>query len=171
MENDAVKEQKTIMQFYGALVASLLCNFVPIAVVQGFGFCLFLVVLIAAYIYKARASLDSLLYNHMTYLIGTIWVGSTLIVIGMGIASYWVYSEGDHTLIQQMMNNLNNGVMMSEAQMHDLFMNYIHQNKMLLIKATACTIGPGMLYFIYRISLALNRASNGYRLAKPASWI
>lgn len=164
-------DQKTIMQFYAAFVASILCNFVPMAIVQGFGLCLFLAVMIAAYIYKARSPLDSLLYNHMTYLIGTIWIGSFLLLIGMAIATYWVYNKGDHTLIMSFMDSVNSGVVPTPDQMEGVMMQYIQVNKALLITATLSTIGPGMLYIIYRTVYAMTRASKGYRLAKPAGWL
>lgn len=168
---NAGKEQKTIVQFYAAFAASILCNFVPLAVVQLFGLSLLLAVLIAAYIYKARAALDSLTYNHMTYLIGTIWAGSTLLLIGMAVATYWVYAQGDHTLIYTLMENLNAGVPPSPAQIEGIMSQYIQTNKQLLITATIATVSPGMIYMIYRTFCGLTRASKGYRLAKPAGWL
>jgi uncharacterized membrane protein len=164
------KEQKTIMNLYGAFAASIICNFIPLAVVQGFGICLLLIVLIAAYIYKARAKLDSLTYNHTTYLIGTIWVSSFLLLIGMMTASYWVYMKGDHTLIQNLMAATNSGIVPTPDDMEATLRGYIHQNMKLLITATATTIGPGMIYMIYRTVCGLSRASKGYRMAKPAGW-
>lgn len=163
------KEQKTIMQFYAAFAAAVVFNFVPLAVAQLFGVCLILAVMIGAYIYRARAKLDSLAYNHMTYLIGTIWVSSFMLVIGLAVATYWVYAQGDHSLIEPFIADMSSGTVDAarlESAMHD----YIRANMKLLITATLATMAPGVLYLVYRTAVGITRAGRGYRIAKPAAW-
>lgn len=164
------KEQKTIVQLYAVFSAGILMNFIPSAVVQIFALCLLIVVLIAAYIYKAKAKLDSLMYNHTTYLIGTIWASSLLLFIGMVIATFWVYEKGDHALIETIITGMNDGVMFTEKELAGIFSDYVHQNLTLLLTATVSTLGPGLIYMIYRVSKGTARALKGHRVAKPASW-
>lgn len=164
------QEQKTIVQYYGAFAAAVLSNFIPLAVVQIFGLCLLLAILIGSYILKARSKLDSLSYNHMTYLIGTIWISSFFLVIGLCVATYWVYVQGNHELIQQVVNGMNAGTMYGPADLQAILSGYIKQNLSLLITATLSTIGPCVIYIVYRITHGLSRASKGYRIAKPAAW-
>lgn len=164
------KEQKNVTQFYGAFAASVLCNVVPLAVVQLFGLCLLVSVLIGAYVYKARSKLDSLAYNHMTYLIGTIWISSFFLTIGLAVATYWVYVQGDHTMIEQIIAGMNAGTMYSPGDLQAILTGYMKQNMQLLLMATLSTIGPCVVYIVYRVTYGLSRASKGYRLAKPASW-
>lgn len=164
------KEQKTIVQYYGAFAASVLSNFIPLAIVQIFGLCLLLAILIGAYVYKARSKLDSLAYNHMTYLIGTIWISSFFLVIGLAVATYWVYAQGNHALIQQVVAGMNSGAMYTPADLQNVLSGYIKDNFKLLITATLSTIGPCVIYIVYRTTHGLARASKGYRIAKPAAW-
>lgn len=165
------KEQQTIVQLYAVFSVSILMNFIPSTIVQIFALCLLTVILIAAYIYKAKAKLDSLMYNHTTYLIGTIWASSLLLLIGMAIATFWVYEKGDHALIESIITGMNNGILFTESELTSIFSNYIQQNMTLLITATATTLGPGLIYLIYRISKGTVRAVKGHRIAKPASWL
>lgn len=164
------KEQKNIVQYYGAFAAAVLSNFIPLAIVQLFGLCLLIAILIGAYVYKARSKLDSLAYNHMTYLIGTIWISSLFLAIGLIAATYWVYAQGDHTLIEQVVAGMNNGVMYGPAELQNVLSGYIKQNLQLLVTATLCTVGPCIVYVVYRTAHGLSRASKGYRIAKPAAW-
>ena len=164
------KEQKNIVQYYGAFAAAIICNFVPVPIVTLFGLCLLLAILIGAYVFKARSKIDSLAYNHMTYLIGTIWISSLFLVIGMAVASYWVFSKGDHTLIMNLMDNMNAGVMVSPGEMQAIMQNYIHANLRLLVTASLVTMGPAVVYIIYRTAYGATRATKGYRLARPAGW-
>lgn len=165
------KEQKNVTQFYGAFAASVICNFIPLAIVQIFGWSLMLAVLIGAYIYKARSKLDSLAYNHMTYIIGTIWIGSLLLFLGMLVATYWVYAQGDHTVIEGLIATVNSGTIVSEAEMTSVLHSYMQQNYKLLMTVTLSTVGPAVLYVVYRTACGLSRASKGYRMAKPAGWL
>ncbi len=164
------KEQKNITQFYGAFAAAIVCNFIPLAAAQLFGLCLLLAVLIGAYVYKARSKLDSLAYNHMTYLIGTIWISSLLLVIGLAVATYWVYAQGDHAQIQNVVNGMNSGVAFSPGELESVLRGYIQHNFKLLLTATLSTIGPCVIYIVYRTACGLSRASKGYRINKPAAW-
>ncbi len=164
------KEQKNIRQYYGAFAAAIVCNFVPVPIVALFGICLLLSILVGAYIFKARSKMDSLAYNHMTYLIGTIWISSLFLVLGMAAASYWVYTKGDHTLIQNLMESMNAGVMVTPGEMQSIMQSYIHANLNLLITASLATMGPAVIYIIYRTAYGASRATKGYRMARPAGW-
>lgn len=167
---DDIKQKKT-NNLYLVLILSTVLSFVPFAIAQLASISLILAVLIMAYIYRAKDSDDGLLFNHMTYLIRTIWIGSTFLGIGVIAAGLYMYVQGDHTLIQDAANQAANGVMFSEEALIQLSSDYMNANKSVLILGTGVFVGPAILYFIYRIANGYSRAAKGYRIANPKSWL
>ncbi len=169
MEN--TNQKNTINTLYGFLIASTVLGFVP----NGWAFCasvtLWLVTLVAAYVYRNKDSEDGLLYNHMTYLIGTIWIGTSFILIGTLLAGFWVFNNGDNSALDAAMGDINQGVVPDEAALTAITAQYIGDNKSLLLTASLVAIGPAILYFVYRVANGLGRAAKGYRLANPKSWL
>lgn len=167
-----LKRQKNkINALYIFLVVSTVLSFVPNASAQILSLALITLVLIAAYLYRHREEEDSLLYNHMTYMIGTIWIGTAVMMVGMFLLGFWVYAQGDHTIIHNTVNNFQNGVMYDEAAMRQVMQDYLSANQSFLIKASLPTIGPAILYIVYRVANGYSRAMKGYRIAKPTSWL
>lgn len=168
---DIAKQKQTINVLYIFLIISTVLGFVPMISAQIMSIALIIAVLIAAYYYRFRDDEDGLLFNHMTYLIGTIWIGSTFLVLGIFAAGGWLYLQGDHSVIHEAANQIANGVVPSEASLMLLTGQYMQANKSLLIMATATFVGPTILYFIYRVANGYSRAMKGYRIAKPKSWL
>lgn len=165
------KQQNTINTLYIMLVISTIMSFVPLMAAQILSLALILVVLCGAYYYRGKGPEDGLLANHMIYMIGTIWIGTTFLLVGMIAAGLWVYSAADHSIIEQAVMNIQNGVMMDEAALTALMMDYMAANKTLLIQSSMVTIGPAILYFVYRVANGFSRSIKGYRIANPKSWM
>jgi len=168
---EAAEQKQTIVSLYVCLIACTILSCVPNMTCALFSLILFFSVLIAAYWYKFRDSEDGLLYNHMVYLIGTIWIGSSFLAIGIIVAAAMVYEKGDHSIIMQVANNLMDVVMMSEAQLYQMALNYISANRDILLSTALVTIGPAVLYLVYRIANGLSRGMKGYRIANPRTWL
>lgn len=168
---DAQKQKGTINFLYAMLIVSAVTSFVPNAFAQILSLVLLTVTLVSAYIYRSKDEEHGLVANHMTYLIGTIWISTGFAFIGMIAAIAVVYFYGDHTIIHTMMADYNNGAVPTEAGMEAMMMNYMTANQGLLITTSLATIGPAILYFIYRVANGLSRAAKGYRIAKPHSWL
>lgn len=165
-------QQKNIINvLYLFLIASTILSFVPATFAQILSVVLILVTLGAAYAYRSKDSEDGLLYNHMTYLIGTIWIGSAFLLLGIIAAGYWVYANGDHAIIHSAMEQVMAGQILSDAQIMEIAKDYMYANQRILITASLPTIGPAILYFVYRIANGLGRALKGYRIAKPKSLV
>jgi uncharacterized membrane protein len=164
---DTPKQKSIINILYLLLVLSTILSFVPLAAAQMVSLVMVAATLIAAYACRAKDTEDGLLYNHMTYMIGTIWIGSAFILLGMVLAGTWVYLQGDHSLLESVAS----GQILDEAGMNQLMMDYAHANKELLVTATLATVGPAVLYFVYRVANGYSRAAKGYRIAKPKSWL
>lgn len=169
MEDKA--QQNIINTLYIILIISTVLSFVPHMIAQVATLPLIILVLIAAYIYKGKDSEDGLLYNHMTYLIGTIWIGSTFLAIGVMAASYYVYLQGDHTVLKDVANQIYGGYTPNDQDMMNIAIDYMQANKTVLILGTGVFVGPAILYFIYRIGNGYSRAIKGYRIANPKSWL
>jgi uncharacterized membrane protein len=168
---DAAREKNIITTLYGCVIGATILGFMPHLAIQGFSMVLFLGCLIAGYVYKGKAATDGLLYNHMTYFIGTIWYFSIFLAIGTIIASFWIHFQGDFSSIAQMMQKFGSGVPFDESFMRSLFMQYINDNKMLLITAMSVCIGPSFIYLIYRVTHGYSRANKAYRIANPDAWL
>lgn len=166
------QRQKAIINLlYGALVLSTVLSFVPLMSAQTISLVLVLIVLIAAYGFRGRDSEDGLMFNHMTYLIGTVWIGTGFVLLGMTAAGIWVYLQGDHSLIHAAAEQAANGGMPSEDALNILMRDYMAANRDILVRATLITVGPAVLYFVYRVANGYARACRGYRIANPKGWL
>lgn len=168
---DIQKQKGIINALYIMLILSTILSFVPVAAAQIGSLALIFAVLIGAYYYKAKDSEDGLLHNHMTYLIGTVWIGGAFLVIGMIAAAIWISGQSDNTALDNIIQQMSNGVMLDEAMLKSALTQYITDNQSLLLRVTLLTIGPAILYFVYRIANGYARALRGYRIAKPKSWL
>ncbi len=169
MENKT--QTNTINILYGFLIISTVLGFVPNFMAFIASLVLWFVTLIAAYVYRRKDTEDGLLYNHMTYLISTIWIGTSFILLGTLIAAWWVFTNGDNTAINGAMASITNGATLDETAMRTITEAYLKANQSLLLKASAVAIGPAILYFVYRVANGMSRAAKGYRLANPKSWL
>lgn len=157
------KEQKMITQLYGAFVAAFVMSFIPVQIVSVFGNLLFLAVLIWAYILKAKAEKESLIENHTLYIIRTIWISSVFLGIGIVAASFMA----DNTAIHDFMEQMKAGYLPQENDIQNVLNRYYASN----LHVFVMTLGPSVLYLIYRIGKGLTRATKGYRLAQPREWL
>lgn len=169
MENKT--QINTINILYGFLIISTVLGFVPNITAFTASLVLWFITLIAACIYRRKDKEDGLLYNHMTYLIGTIWIGTTFILMGTLIAGWWVFTNGDNTAIDGAMASVANGAALDETAIKTIIEAYLKTNRILLIQSSAVAIGPAILYFVYRVANGMSRAAKGYRLANPKSWL
>ncbi len=164
-------QKNTINTLYFILVLSTILGFVPNAWAFTASFTLWVVVLLAAYVYRGKDNEDGLLYNHMTYLIGTIWIGTSFILIGTLAAGLWVYLQGDNSAFEAAFARLEGGAMIDEAAIRQVTQDYLSINRDLMITASTFAIGPSILYFVYRVANGISRAGKGYRIANPKSWL
>lgn len=166
------KAQNNIINtLYGFLILSTILGFVPNGTAFAASFVLWVVTLIAAYIYRRKDTEDGLLYNHMTYLIGTIWIGTSFILLGTLVAGAWVYFYGNNGPLDTAVVQINGGAIPDDAMLQGVMHEYLLANKSLLITASIVAVGPAILYFVYRVANGLSRAAKGYRLANPRSWL
>ena len=156
------KEQKTIFQIYIGFAAVVIFNFIPSSAVQTFGGILFIVLIVAAYIYRAKAQNNSVMHSHMAYLIKSFWIASLFLSIGIAAA----LALADHSIIYDAVDGVINGQMISEAQMNQVLMAYLHDNLLIF----SLTFGPSILYMAYRVMKGMIRVKKNQIIANPKNW-
>ena len=168
---DTERQKNTINMLYIMLVISTILSFVPNGMAQLGSLVLIIVVLLAAYVYKARDVEDGLMHNHMTYMIGTVWIGTTFLLLGALATGLWVYLKGDQSVLTDAIAQIQNGIVPNDAEINAITSNYVSSNQGLLITASLVALGPAVLYFVYRVANGFSRACKGYRIANPKSWL
>ena len=158
------KEQKTILQVYVTFIVAIILNIAPSATLQTFGALLFLVVLIAAYIYRAKAesNKESLTYNHMSYAINSFWISSLFLVIGIAAA----VALADHSIIHNTIENVKSGMFLDEEQLSSLLYDYARAN----IFIFSLTLGPSLVYLCYRLTKGILSVQKGNKIEKLKNW-
>ncbi|PZP56982.1 MAG: hypothetical protein DI586_01825 [Micavibrio aeruginosavorus] len=139
---------------------------------QNIGYTLILVQLIFAYIARARFPRnESFEENHMTYIIRSIWIYSSIAAIAMTIMAIILVQRGNMDSIYQLGDVYLNGGEPSEDQMRAAFDNYIADNKNLILEQYLIWLFPVQLYLVWRIFHGGGRAFKSYRVANPKRWI
>lgn len=170
--------QQRALQLYAAFGAALILSLLPFVTAAVFSLCLFLALLIMAYVYRHQAETNSLLENHAIFIIRTIWIGGLYSVITLTIGSAYLLPNVDNEPLMPCVNDIINaaqgGTLMSEAEMIETFTpcfnNFMSFNYNVLMISLLITAGPVLLYFAVRFMRGLTRATKGYRVANPQSW-
>jgi uncharacterized membrane protein len=156
------KDQKTLLQIYVAYLISLICNIIPSSTVQTFGMILFIIIFIATYFYRSKSEENSLINTHMQYIIKNIWISSMFLIIGM-IAAYLL---ADHSIINQTMNAIQQGIIPSEDQINDLLLTYFKFNIFVFI----ATLSPSLIYLAYRLINGMVKAKENSPIINLKNW-
>lgn len=76
-----MEEKKKILIYYGVFFASFFLTLVPVSVVSVFSLMICACAVAAIYMERARQEDDSLISNHMTFLIRSFWRGNLYLVL------------------------------------------------------------------------------------------
>ena len=156
------KDKNTALQIYGVYLISLICNIVPSNAIQTFGMVLFIIIFIATYIYRSKSEENSLMNTHMRYIIKSIWVSSIFLMIGM-IGAYLL---ADHSIVNQTVNAVKQGMMFSEDQINDLLLTYCKANSFVFI----ATLSPSLIYLTYRLIKGMLITKNNAPITNLKNW-
>ncbi len=178
-------DHRKIINLYAALGAGLALTLVPMALAAGVSLLFITGVLIAAYVMRGRTESGSLLENHATYIIRTIWVGSLFSMICVIAGSAYMHYNlnflpletcaNDAAALLTGMTNADMAAMEAfgadlMARMKPCLKGFLTANKTVLYTATVIAAVPILLYFAVRYVRGLSRAVKGYRIAKPLGW-
>lgn len=165
------KEQKTITHVYAALTVSLLMSFLPVMSAAAFSMVMFIGVWIAAYVLRSKTDHDSLLADHMTFVIRTIWIAGFFALITMSVATAYILSVYDPSVIVNCAGNINTTDMAAiEAAVKPCMDEFLAANMNYFINGTIIGAGPLVVYFAYRLAKGISRATKGHRIGDVKNW-
>ncbi|HIF25437.1 MAG TPA: hypothetical protein EYG18_05260 [Micavibrio sp.] len=167
-------EEKIIKNVYAAFVVSLFMTFLPNLPAAVIAFVLFFGVMISAYILRAKSGEETLMNDHMTFIIRTIWIAGLFGILTMTVALSYLFGNLDLTVFHNCVNE-NGGLTATDMQtlnnIAQLCMDdYILANKGPLLTATVIGGAPLIAYMLYRISKGILRAAKGHRMGDNKSW-
>ncbi len=168
-----------ILRVYALYGMALALSVIPHMIAAGLCMVLFFLVLVMAYILRSGAEENSLMYNHMTFTIRTIWIGGLLAAVTIVAASLYLFQMLDNTpldpCIQKFITMGPADVFMGPEMLQQAFGTcydaYVVRNMTTFIISGAIAAVPILLYFGVRYLRGLSRARGGYRVAKPLAWL
>lgn len=172
--------QKTILNLYAAFGVSVILSLLPSFSAALLSAVFFIGVLVAGYSIRGKAEHGSLVENHATFVIRTMWIAALLSLVTTGIATAYMMGRIDYFMFDPCANTLagkgiawmeSAGVMEVYAIIEPCVAPFLDTNKTLLMNALLIAGGPVIIYMTYRIAKGVGRAMKGYRLANPKSWI
>ena len=169
-------EKKNILNIYAAFGAALVLSIIPTMFAAFLSLILGLGVLIAAYMVRKNEEIGSLVENHMTFVIRTIWIGSFFALISTTIGSIYLFFNLDNTPLQPCLNTFLSvadsvqNFSGLESVFGNCFEPYWFVNAKVFITSGIIVATPILVYFAARYARGLSRAMNGYRVSKPLSW-
>lgn len=165
MVNDKAnfENNNQVTSMYALYIISIIMNLLPIFSIATLGMFIFLVTFIANYILKFKADNQSADHGHYTYMAKTIWIFSFLVLIGL-VLSYFI---GDHTIVNNMIQSAQNGIMYTSEQMMGMTADYIKDNALLF----GGYFLPVIFYLIYRMGRGLYESMTGQVIDNPKGWL
>lgn len=170
--------QGKVIRVYALFGLGLVLSLVPNLFAAGASAILIMAVLMMAYIFRTDTEQGSLLENHMTFIIRTIWIGSFVALIGMALGSAYLFKALNHNPMMPCMQDFLNLGPAAAAYGPDYLMNiftkcwpeYWQVNLMALLIGGSMAAGPVLIYFVARYIRGITRATRGYRIAHPKAW-
>ncbi len=172
--------QKKIYNMYALFGVALGLGFLPSIAAALVSLLFFIAVLIYAYVLRSGAEDESLLENHSTYVIRTIWIASFFMIVTMIIGSVYLVANIDYASFDACAQSAAAGLNMADIESSSLTAVYgymtpcmdgfISDNLRVLIVSLFLAGGLPIIYIIYRFFKGLARAIKGYRLANVKGW-
>lgn len=159
-----------ILSLYAIFSFAILMGCLPNMDAQNISAIAIIILLIAAYIFKSKNGPDRLETHHAIFVIRTIWIWSTFLLLGIIGAGFIIATSGDMSTIHQFMDSVNNGIVPTEDDINTLTQSYLESNSTLIIKTAVVCLAPSQIYASWRIIRGAMRAFKGYRIQNFRSW-
>ncbi len=165
-------EQKKVTNIYAMLCVSLMLSFLPMATAAGLSLMMFAAVLIAAYTLRGRAPQGSLVSDHMTYIIRTLWISGFFALVTMTIACIYVIGVYDPSSIEPCAEAVMNATDQAavKAAFQPCFNEFMSVNMKHFLVGAIIGAGPIVIYLAYRIAKGVTRAIKGHRIGDIKAW-
>ncbi len=172
--------QRRIFNLYALFGAALLLGFLPNITAAFLSLLFFIILLVYAYAVRSGAQEDSLLDNHSTFVIRTIWIASLFMIVTTIIGSLYLVANIDYASFDPCAQSAASTLNVESIESSNLnavygFMapcmdGFIADNFPKLIISLIIAAGIPVLYTLYRFFKGVARAVKGYRLADPKGW-
>lgn len=168
--------RKKIISLYIAFGVMLALFIVPHIAAAILSIPVMFLVLVAAYMMRSGAAAESFVYNHATYIIRTVWIGSFLASITVIAASVYLFYTLDNAPLMPCLDRLisvdpEKAVMMIDSLFGPCYAPYLSANLQVFIIGGVIAAGAPLVYFVLRYAKGFSRAIKGYRVAKPTAWV
>ncbi len=168
------KEQKTITNIYALFTVSLCMTFLPMMTAAVLAFLMFTGTWIAAYVLRKKHGEDSLISNHMTYIIRTMWITALFGSITTTIACVYILGVYDPSAInacaQSILGTGGQDMAAMEAAVQPCMDEFLATNMAVFMKGTMIAGAPLVIYLGFRLTKGVTRAVKGHRLGNIKSW-
>lgn len=157
---------------YGLFFVALLCFLIPIDIVQGAVsmLCLFGVWL-CVLIFKKKDDVTDLQRNHYQWLNRSFWMFNLYGLIAFLIFTSVFSANGDHTLMEGLLVQIEAGEAVSIAEIEAIELQYREQNQSLLTILYASIFGPFMTWGFWRLIRGWRQYRVGEELDKVKTWL
>lgn len=142
--------KKTLLTLYALVGAGSIMMLIPYMLLPYAGIACAFVGLMSAYFYRWKQKNNMMMAFHTTYIIRTVWVSSLILTIGVILFGCIIFYNGDMSVINMMMANVENGVVPSEADIASMQHIFVQTNKGLIITTALFVLTPYPLYLVYR---------------------
>ena len=168
---------KKIMSLYYLFIATLAASMVPSAAFAMLALFMITALMILAYVFRTEVDEDSLMHNHATYIIRTIWITSLFAAMTMIAASAYMIPQIDYSQMDACVKNVttqldteNPDFQAADALMQPCMDDFITANKMVFIFAMIIAGGPLLAYMIFRLIKGMGRARHGHKVVNLKNW-
>lgn len=153
------KEKTKILSLYGVFFISFMITMVPLTLISIFTFMICICTLAMIYAIRMNAEEDSLLENHMMYLIYTFWRSCLYGVIFLGASVIYLLIFSDYLPLKPCLNFVLNdmGYMLGNGSFHSVGKIlkacpalFFERNESTLLISGIIAFGPIFLYLCFR---------------------
>lgn len=157
MNNSLDALRKKILSVYAMVAAGSIMMLIPVSLIPLAGFSCAMVGFITAYLYRWRAGDNSLMSEHMTFVIRTVWWASLILLVGMGLFASVLMSNGDLSMIHDLVAQAERGLVPTESDIQMMQAAFVQANKRLIAVAAIICLLPYPLYLVVRMVNGVRR--------------
>jgi len=160
------ENRKTVLVLYIVFAFSMILQLT--AVTSTTGILTGTIAIITAYI-KRRANKGTAFESHIQWLIRTFWIGGGLLLpIATVIAALTIYYMGDMTSLYNAISSAPPGDISSFLRAFELF---YQDNFTLIVLTTIVTLGPVIVWSVWRCWFGFKLAKESKPIENPTSWL
>lgn len=143
--------QKNILAVYALIAVGSVMMMVPFSLFPFAGMACSFVGFASAYVYRWKHKDDALMSEHMTYIIRTVWWSSLILLVGMLIFCSIIMTNGDLSMIYNLMDSTQNGILPTDADVRAMQIAFVNTNMDYITLGAIIGLLPYPLCLAYRM--------------------